>query len=255
MLRFLAVFHCLHHIRIMQKLLGFISFFIISCSNSNKKNVFYGYPILLSYTGSINNGKEQSMFEFYSQSGKSVSTGNYLDGFRNKQWYYNIEDSLIEVKWVHFKDKHLGFETNIFDFADTVFYGDYYTQIDYKMGDGSITMGVSVNNPLKDSLELLGYKKITYDEMKTMGYTINFFDSLSYGKIKIYSLSGINQKGNKIYINTAFGFIDNQHLQISLISTGNIKKQYNEIFFEGVLTNLYLKSKRFYFPFSSVNTD
>jgi hypothetical protein len=233
----------------MQRLIIAFCFFLVSCSELKEKIEFAGYPKPLLYTGEVKNNIEQSLFEFYEYSGKRVSTGNYLDGFKNNQWYYNIQDSLIEIKWAHFKDKKLGFETNIFDFADTVYYSDYYTQIDYKFGNGIITLGVSINNPQKDSLEVLGYKKISSDEMGRMGYSIIFFDSTTLGELKIFTLSANNLQGKEINMNTAFGYIGTEHLQVSLISTGSVKKEYRDIFFDGVLTNFFYKSQRLYFPF------
>lgn len=233
----------------MRKLLIAVFVLLTSCSGLNKKRIFNGYPQTLLYSGNIEKGVEQSLFEFYDKSGKTIGSGNYFDGFKNKQWYYNIEDSLIEIKWAHYKDKKLGFETNIFDFADTVYHGEYNTQIDYKMNGGNITLGVSINNPFNDSLKLIGYEKIMGRDMQRMGFVINHFDSINLGKIKIYSIDASNQEGRKVYTNTAFGFIGNQYLQLSVFSTGEIKKQYNDILFEGVLTNLYLNSQRFYFPF------
>lgn len=236
----------------MRKLILFFFILLLSCSGFNEKKVFYGYPKTLLYKGNFKNKIEQSLFEFFEESGKKVSVGSYLNGFKNQQWYYNIEDSLIQIKWAHFEDKHLGFETNVFDFADSAYYGDYYTQIDYKMNGGDMTMGVTINSPFKDYLELFGYKKLSINQVQQMGYSVDKFDSLDIGKIKIYSLLANNQVGKEIYINTAFGYVDSQHIQLTLVSNGKIKKQYNDIFFEGVLTNLYIKKQRFYFPFQEV---
>lgn len=234
----------------MRYLIIFVFLYSVSCGVKQQGKFFIGYPQELLYKGNFVNGMEQSVFEFSNKQGIRVRVGNYLNGFRNEKWYYNIDDSLIEIKWAHFHDKNLGFETNIFAIGDTAYYGDYYTKIDYTIGDGKLSFGVSINPPFKDSVAIVGYKNVAEQELKSINFTISSFDSSALDSIKIYRVSGVNIAEQKeIYSNVGLGRIGNNHIQITLVSNKGVKKQYNDIFFEGVLTNLFYNSKRLYNPF------
>jgi len=224
---------------------------LTSCANLKKNDSYFiGYTGELSYTGKINNLREESVFEFYNKVGDRVSAGNYLNGFRNNEWYYKIDDSLIEIKWAPYTDKKLGFETNVFAIADTIFRGDYFTNIEYTIDKGKVNLGVSKNSPFIDTFALLGYKNVVEKDMRNNNFTLSSFDSSFLQKIKIYNFISINAKEQKkMYFNVAFGYIGNDCFQIIVVSDKGVKKQYNDIMFEGVLTNFYYNSKRLYYPF------
>jgi hypothetical protein len=226
---------------------------VLSCSDpKNKDSYFIGYTGELSYTGKINNLKEESLFEFYNKVGDRVSAGNYFNGFRNNEWFYKVDDSLIEIKWALYTDKKLAFETNVFAIADSISRGDFFTDIVYKIDSGKLTLSVSKNSPFNDTFALVGYKNIVEEDMRNNNFTISSFDSSFLQKIKIYNFTAINPKEQKtVYFNVAFGYIGNDHFQISVASNRGVKKQYNDILFEAVLTNLYYNNKRLYYPFAT----
>ena len=223
---------------------------LLSCASKKTATYFLGYPNKLEYKGHLTNNKEESVFEFFNAKGKRVSAGSYLNGFRNGNWHYNTDDSLIEIKWAHHKDKNLDFETNIFAIGDTIYYGDYYTKIEYTVGSGKISFGIAINAPFRDSIVKAGYRKVGEEELKSINYTITSFDSTQIHDIKIYSFNATNEVEQKrIYSNVAFGNISNNYIQITVVSNGGVKKVYNDIFFEAVLTNFFLKSQRLFFPY------
>lgn len=223
---------------------------LLSCSSKKTTTYFLGYPNKLEYKGHLTNNKEESVFEFFDAKGKRVSAGSYVNGFRDGNWYYNVDDSLIEIKWAHHKDKNLGFETNMFATGDTIYYGDYNTKIDYTVGNGKISVGVAINAPFRDSVAKIGYRKVSEEELRSINYTIKSFDSTQIQDIKIYSFNATNDDEQKrIYLNVAFGNIGNKDIQITVISNGGVKKAYNDIFFEAVLTNFFLDSQRLHFPY------
>ncbi len=221
-----------------------------SCLTKNSKREFIGYPDKLLAVGTIENQKEVSLFEFYNQTNKRVSTGNYLNGFRNNEWYYDINSNLIEIKWAQFKDKNLGFETNTFASADTAFYGDSFAQLDYDINGERLSLIISINNTvLKDSLYKKSYKEIVSSEVKQFEYSIVHFDSTMISTLPVFQYSFTNRDLSKtIYSNTTHGFIDTNFVQITVSSTKKIR-DYKDILFEGVFTNFFLKGKRLYFPF------
>lgn len=237
----------------MRKLIVVGLWVLISCSNPRKKdNYFIGYKSELSYIGNIDNLREESLFEFYNKGGDRVSAGNYLNGFRNNEWFYNVDDSLIEIKWAPYTDKKLGFETNIFAIGDSISRGDFFTDIVYIIDSGKLTLGITKNSPFLDTFALLGYKNIVEEDMGSRNFIISKFDSFSLEKIKIYNFTAINSKEQKtVYFNSAFGYIGNDCFHITVASNKGVKKQYNEILFEGVLTNFYYNSQRLYNPFAT----
>lgn len=236
----------------MRKLIVVGLWVLISCSNPRKKdNYFIGYKSELSYIGNIDNLREESLFEFYNKGGDRVSAGNYLNGFRNSEWFYNVDDSLIEIKWAPYTDKKLGFETNIFAIVDSVTRGDFFTDFVYVIDKGKLNLTITKNNPFIDTLDLVGYRNNLEAEFESKNFMISSFDSSFFQKIKFYSFTAINEKEQKAaYYNAAIGYIGNDCFQITVGNNKGVKKQYNDILFEGVLTNFYYNSKRLYYPFT-----
>jgi hypothetical protein len=247
------VFHYYFRFIGMRKLIIVGLCLVLSCSDpKNKDSYFIGYTGELSYTGKINNLKEESLFEFYNKAGDRVCAGNYLNGFRNNEWFYNVDDSLIEIKWAPYSDKKLGFETNIFAIVDSVTRGDFFTDFVYVIDKGKLNLTITKNSPFVDTLALVGYRNNLEAEFESKNFTISSFDSSFFQKIKIYSFTAINVTEQKTaYYNAAIGYIGNDCFQITVGNNKGVKKQYNDILFEGVLTNFYYNNKRLYYPFAT----
>lgn len=62
-----------------------------------------------------------------------LAAGIFYNGFRSKEWFYKINENLIGIRWAHYKDKYLGFETNVFAEKDTVFYGENMSELRFSL--------------------------------------------------------------------------------------------------------------------------
>lgn len=227
-------------------------FLINSCGNRQSKSKYVGLSKGIKAVGNINDGKEEGFFEFYNETGNVISSGGFLNGFRFDTWYYNVQDSLIQFKWMPFNDKNLEFATNVLSPVDTVYYGDYYTQFDYFFNGEGLSLSISINSPFMSAIFSNGYEESVKQELKNLNYSVDTFLVSNLSGITVYSYLATNTiSGKKIFTNTAYGFIDKDVIQIITNSTGKLKNEYNETLLEGVLTNLYYKGRRFYNPFIS----
>lgn len=204
-----------------------------------------------------NNGDIDSLFTFYNFDNLSEvkKVGFYKDGFRNDLWHYNLPTGVKTIKWGHYKDKYLNFETNIFSHADSAKYGEFFTKLLFTTDEGPLALTISVNGPLKDSLPEKNYERVMRNEFKTVGLTPIRF-----------STRKINNKPNDIFVShvavemaetnevkyskAAYSFINkNCFIEFSVVS-GNENNSYADILFDAVLTNFYIDGKWLYNPLS-----
>ena len=117
------------------------------------------------------NAITDSLYTFYDFSNTSVvnEVGFYKDGFRNDLWSYNLPAGVKTIKWAHYKDKYLNFETNVFAEADSAKYGDFYTKLLFTTDEGQVVLSISLNGPLKDSIPEKNYERLTKNELAING--------------------------------------------------------------------------------------
>ena len=205
----------------------------------------------------VSKNNTDSLLIFYDIKNPSVvkMVGFDKNGFRNGPWSYNLENGIDTISWAHYKDKYLGFETNVFAFTDSVKYGKWYTKFLYKLKNENLILSISINGPLKDSLPEINYNKLTEKEITDQGIKIISFDTkkISNGNKNIYINTSIFKKENGTFITIvgAHGLIDaSQFVELSVSSDNGKTFRFTELF-NAVFANFYLNRKRFYQPIRS----
>jgi len=195
-----------------------------------------------------------TLFTFYDFKNptKVKMVGFSKNGFRNGSWSYNLKNDIDTIKWGHYKDKYLGFETNVFAFTDSVKYGKWFTKFLYKLKNEKLILSISINGPLKDSLPEVNYDRITKAEITGTGVKIVSFDTRKVinSNRNIYLNTGVfkNANGSTINIYAAHGFIDPDYfVELSVSSENGTSLRFEELF-NAVLSNFYIRGKRFYEP-------
>ncbi|HTF29808.1 MAG TPA: hypothetical protein VK625_13235 [Flavitalea sp.] len=243
------------------------------------RNIFLAFSIFLF---ACNSGKKDLQFEdssnkFYvkmeeSKKGVFVDTlytfydlnhtttvkeiGFYKDGFRNDVWSYNLPTEVRTIKWGYYKDKYLNYETNLFEKADSVKHGDFFTNFLFTTSMGKVVLNISVNGAFKDSLPEKNYERITKNEFSMMGAALLMFDKkkLSTNTHDIYiNKISVKTPANAIrYIKSCFSFIDKNHFIEFSVSTSNKNDFYANALFDAVLTGFSIDGKRLYNPFKTI---
>jgi hypothetical protein len=96
----------------------FLLFLLVACNSKNKQLVYQDSSdkFYVTIEKVTRNGKTDSLLTFHDFDNPSQikEVGFYKDGFRNDLWSYNLPTSVKTIKWGHYKDKYLNFETNMF---------------------------------------------------------------------------------------------------------------------------------------------
>jgi hypothetical protein len=189
----------------------------------------------------------------FGEPSKVKETGFLKDGFRNDIWTYNITPEGKAIKWAHYKDKNLNFETNVFSYIDTIKYSDFFTNFLFKTNNDRVTLNVAINSFIKDSLPQINYKRITEDEFAKIGVETISFRSRKmvngHNEIYLNEIKGKIVKTNKIrIIKNAFCFLDENHFVDYSVIYSNENNVDADILFNAVLTNFFINGKRLYDP-------
>ncbi len=231
---------------------------IISC-NSSKKNYLFKDSTKKYYVEineSERNGSIDTLLTFYDfkDISKVKELGFYKNGFRNDLWSYNLQFGIETIKWSYYKDENLNFETNLFAKADSVKYSELSTKFLFRTELGEIILNITINGPLKDSVPLENYKKITTRELENLGANILLFESnkldSSINDIYVNNLEiEMPSTNDHIHIKSIFGFIEKDTFVEFSVSTSNIDNYLANILFDAVLTSFYLDGNMLYNPF------
>jgi hypothetical protein len=233
----------------------FLNTLIWSCSSEKERLVYMDaldkYYLRIEKAGEGVGDAIYVLYDFAEPS-KMKETGIISNGFRNDLWTYNINAEAKTIKWGHYKDKYLGFETNVFSYIDSVKYGDSFTKFLFKTNNDRLILNVAINSFLKDSLPQTNYKRITEDEFTRIGMEVIYFNSrkilnhqneiyLNEIKVRIIETNEIR------IIKNAFSFLDKDHfIDFSVSSSENNIDAH--ILFNAVFTNFFIDGKRFYDP-------
>lgn len=198
---------------------------------------------------------EDSLLTFYDFKNPSdvKEVGFIKDGFRNGLWVYNLPSGVKKITWGDYKNKDLDLETNLFERADTIKYGNSFVRFLYKTDMGDLILNIFINGSLKDSLPETNYRPITERQFSKLGIETRSFKTfkIDYTPNDIYvsDIGAMEISNSKAKIlKTAFSFIDkNTFVEFSVISSR--ENVYREILFNAVLTNLFVNGKRLYNPF------
>src|SRR4051812_3868467 len=121
-------------------------FFLIACNSQNKKLIYQdsSNKFYVTIKESKKDRFKDSLFTFYdfNNPSKIKEVGFLKDGFRNDLWNYNLPSSVKTIKWAHYRDKCLNFETNLFAEADSAKYGDSYTKLLFSTDEGQIVLSI-----------------------------------------------------------------------------------------------------------------
>src|SRR5688500_9927745 len=153
----------------MKKINGFFILIILMSCNSTKEKLVYQDSSNKYYAKieeSNSGGSPDTIYTLYdfSEPSKLKEAGHIMDGLRNDVWTYTSNDGVKQVKWGHFKDKYLNYETNIFSYADSAKYFDTYTKLLFSTENDKVILTISINNPSKDSLTSQNFKEFVEDE-------------------------------------------------------------------------------------------
>lgn len=232
--------------------------FFFAC-NSSKKRLQYedsSNKFYVTIEKSEKDGLVDTLYKFYDfdKPSEMKEVGFYKDGFRNDIWSYNLPTEVKTIKWGNYKDKYLNFETNLFEKADSVKHGDFFTKFLFTTDDmGKIILTISVNGPFKDSLPESNYERITKKEFSIIGATLFNFDTkkLATNANDIYiNQITVQMPTNDIkYIKGSFSFIDKDHFVELSVSSSTKNNFYADELFNAVLTNFIIDGQRLYDPF------
>jgi hypothetical protein len=184
---------------------------------------------------------------------KVKAFGFVKDDLRNDVWTYNLDQEEKTIKWGHFKDKNLGFETNVFAHIDSVTYGDFFTKFLFKTNDDKIILNVAINSFFKDSLPQINYKRLTENEFAQIGFEPSSFKSRKmvngHNEIYLNEIKGKFIKTNEVkIIKNAFCFLDESHFVDYSVIYSKENNVDAAILFNAVLTNFFLNGKRLFDP-------
>ena len=238
-----------------QYILPLIVLLICSC-NSGAKRVEYidsTDKYYLTIEKSEMDGIIDSLYTFYDFYNPTIvkQVGFYLNGFRNDVWSYDFDDSVKECTWAHYRDKFLFFETSIFNVVDTIKHADFYTKFLFTTDIGKITLSISINGPLKDSLPEKNYERFAINEFNSLGAHMSFFNisklSNSPNNIFITKIIAKTATNNIRYITGLYSFIDKDHF-IEFSVGSDKENRYSDILFNAVLTDFVIDGKHLYNP-------
>lgn len=238
----------------------FIIVTLISCDRNKKleykdsTNMYY-----VRLKESIKDEIKDTLAIFYDFNNPAIvkQVGFYKDGFRNGYWDYNLKDSMIRIKWGHYKDKYLGFETNMFASADSTKFGDFFTKFLFSTTSGKIILSISINSQIKDSLFKKSYEQMSKNEFDNLGVSVLRYQTSEIRSSlnnKIFISDIIIQLANneRKYIRLAHGFLSKDFIEFS-VGSSNKNDFYANTLFNAVLTNFYLNGKRLYDPLKEIN--
>ena len=204
-------------------------------------------------------GLLDSLYTFYDfdKPSQVKEVGFYKEGFRNDLWSYNLSTGIKTIKWAHYKDKYLNFETNLFSGVDSAKYGDFFSKLLLTTEMGKIVLSVSVNGPFKDSLPVNNYERITRNEFYMNGITsVNFKTRILPNKpndIYINEIAAMIPSSNETrYMKAAFSFIDKKHFVELSVSSSSENNIYAKILFDAVLTNFVVDGMVLYKPLKNI---
>lgn len=230
---------------------------LVACNSKNKllKYQDSSNKYFVQVQPSQNTYSKDSLLTFYdiNNSTDVKEVGFIKDGFRNGMWGYNFAAGTKKITWGHYKNKNLGFETNLFERADSVKYGDSFVRFLFSTDAGNVILNVFINGALKDSTPEVNYKRITEREFLNLGIeTVSFKTyKINYKPNEIY-ISEIEAKdisSNQLkFLKTGFSFVDqNTFVEFSVISSK--ENAYRDILFNAVFTNFFINGERLYDPF------
>ncbi|MEO7212909.1 hypothetical protein [Mucilaginibacter sp.] len=219
--------------------LVFILAFFCACKKqlSHYKEIDRDYYV----SAEVSNSKDGSLDTLYTfLDPKNLSTalkvGFYKNGFMNGTWTYNDNTGIKEIKWAHYYDKHLKFETNVFPFVDSVKYKNNVSKFLFKKGEGSIILSVSLNGPIKDSLPQKKYDIIAKNELLLIG-----------AKVKFYNSKDISNEGRKLHLVNSMIILPNGKIRyIYAMFTYTIGGEFIEISCNSNIDNLFYAKELFY---------
>ena len=216
----------------------------------------------LCVNGELTNNLEEGRFIFYDMSNERelVSVGFFKNGFRRNLWTYNFHDELKQIEWAYYKDKNLGFETNLFARGDSATYGDFFTTITFKgWNKEKISLTVTIDSPLKDSLNVTSFETIMANEFEKLSLNmLNYqIDSIYTGRNTIYLYSFIIKSDSSLsdkptMLRGAFCFLPTKNRPFIDFSISNKESDSflaHELF-KAVFSSFYFSGERLYFPYS-----
>jgi hypothetical protein len=239
----------------------FILFFISSCVNNFKDKCELNYINSLNkfcVEGEINNGTESNnRFIFNAIDKKSFSeAGFFLNGFRNGKWQYDDTIEVKTIEWAYFIDTAINFETNIFSYVDSIKYEPGLSKLKFSNSFGDVILSVSVNGPLKDSIPVLNYVKITLKELGKMGLVVKKIipeivkdsrHTIYIHKFILADLKDTTKEG--VIIKNGFCEMSSDLFIEFSVRFEPANSFLGNKLFEGVLTNSWYNRKRLYYPF------
>ncbi|MDO6434183.1 hypothetical protein Q4E93_26475 [Flavitalea sp. BT771] len=230
----------------------------LGCTDKAEKKCAYTYRDADNYycvEGKLNSGIEDNVFIFYEKNDAMPfkESGFYNEGFRNGLWSYNVGGNLKTIKWGHYKDKNLRFETNVFEHIDTIKYGDVLTGFEFTTTEGNLSLIIAVNDAMKDSLRKKDYRTEIENEFREEKYQMTEYNFTKLNsenrEIGIARLAAKKRNGKMFYMWTAYSFLDSGlFVQYSVLSERK-ENAFQSILFNSILTNLFIGGKRFYNPF------
>ncbi|WP_133054003.1 hypothetical protein [Niastella yeongjuensis] len=176
----------------MNKIKGLFILSIVSCNLSKEGKIYqdfsnkYHVEIKKNDNG-VTIDSTYTLFDFNEPS-KVNQYGFMKDGFRNGLWSYNMSSTGQVLKWGHYKDSVLNFETNLISEIDSIKNVGVFTKILYRMPDDTIIVSIGVNTPFKDSLAHNNFQTLQKAEFSKMGVAPVYFQTkkVTNGDNEIY---------------------------------------------------------------------
>lgn len=180
--------------------------------------------------------------------------GSYVDHFKEGPWIYNSNiTSITTVSWSKYEIGQLGIETNL-SIKGTTSTIDAHTELYFlPVKEDSILIRFYADT-LGARAKRRPYEDILKDEMESKGYRLRDSNNrILEDSNHIISISKLVFTNNKDAQQELHMEVASAQLSTGFLAYATSYHKKNEaaaaIFFDGILTNLFLNKERFYQPF------
>lgn len=203
--------------------------------------------------GRVNQTMEEgSAFTFQDPARPMLNySGSFLNGLKSGMWsYMRGLKNITQIKWSEYTIGNYKIRTNLSDRGTVSTVDEHTNKYVLPVKSDSLVIYFYADT-LNARVKRMPYEEVIKNKMQEKGYSLsNTANKLLQDTSNFVSVTSMTfTKGSeKILYKTAYVVLKSGYLAFAM--------QYNpdtqpsaELFFDGVLTNLYLKDERFYYPY------
>lgn len=234
-----------------------ISFLVFSCKKEpiNYYHILNGKDTTI-IDGNVKNNMEEGRWSIASKNGRLLADGFFKQGLKEGIWQYNLQDSMVSIRWKAYENKAKNIRINI---------PDNWVVIEHKNVLFQATFNSSSKN-VKTKYLIIGTSNIS----DTISSVKNYFDLSqqvlnSKTKITDGQSFNVNNVGNQSYLSryifsrdgeellvfNFIGLINNEIIDIAYCSL-NEDQEYKKLLFFELLIGCYYSNNRILNPLNSL---